>query len=193
MLPVVFEAYKWTRRRTSTPRQAPLHDKSWWRLIRLPALVTSIFAAGFVLVDTLYFRGILSWPVLTPLNFWSYNSSPSSLEHGHHPAWLHVVVNLPMIVGPGMLIYGIIAARDLFKPQRHYSGAEGDVGAVMKRSMFRHSSRSQCSFCRSISVHDCYLVGNPLGTPTPGTALFGSFSGPFNCARGTGWPHSACG
>jgi hypothetical protein len=38
---------------------------------------------------------------MTPLNNLLYNISPANLKlHGHHPHWLHVVVNMSLLFGP---------------------------------------------------------------------------------------------
>lgn len=68
----------------------------------LPPICTAIVAASvFVAADTIYFRGNLSNPVITPYNFVKYNLSAENLaDHGLHPNWLHVGVNLPMLLGP---------------------------------------------------------------------------------------------
>ena len=58
-------------------------------------------ASIFIAADTYYFRGDFSKPVITPYNFVKYNLSAENLaDHGLHPNWLHVGVNLPMLLGP---------------------------------------------------------------------------------------------
>ncbi|EIW53232.1 glycosylphosphatidylinositol-alpha 1,2 mannosyltransferase [Trametes versicolor FP-101664 SS1] len=87
------------------------------RLLSLPLLVTSTTTLGFVYVDSVYFHGFMrpSTVEITPLNFLRYNLLPSNLaEHGLHPRWLHLVVNLPMIATPGLLFYVLWAEFDLF-------------------------------------------------------------------------------
>ncbi|OAX39301.1 glycosyltransferase family 22 protein [Rhizopogon vinicolor AM-OR11-026] len=77
----------------------------WLRLIVLPLFTATAACATFMVADTLYFRGTLDDPVVTPFNFLKYNFSPHNLaEHGLHPRWLHVFVNLPMLVGPWVLL-----------------------------------------------------------------------------------------
>jgi phosphatidylinositol glycan class Z len=54
-----------------------------------------------ILTDTYYFRGNFATLAISPFNFLLYNLSPKNLaEHGIHPRWLHLFVNLPMMVGP---------------------------------------------------------------------------------------------
>ncbi|KAH9944881.1 Alg9-like mannosyltransferase family-domain-containing protein [Amylocystis lapponica] len=108
-LPIAVEALKWTLQPYSIAgRFNPIH-------LVFPALLTAIFTLSIaVTADTLYFNGDLSKFVLTPLNFLRYNISPSNLaEHGLHPRWLHAVVNLPMIIGPGVLYHTVAAAIDI--------------------------------------------------------------------------------
>jgi len=80
---------------------------SWYtrpHLFLLPALTAALTSLAIILIDTYYFRGSFSTLVITPLNFVSYNLSPKNLaEHGLHPRWLHLVVNLPMMVGLPLL------------------------------------------------------------------------------------------
>lgn len=67
---------------------------------------------AFVLADSLYF-GELTWHKLwelemdwsdwkvAPLNFVMYNVVPGNLDkHGSHPAYLHALVNIPLLLGP---------------------------------------------------------------------------------------------
>ncbi|KAI5636732.1 alg9-like mannosyltransferase family domain-containing protein [Phthorimaea operculella] len=83
----------------------PLH------LIRIP---TFLF---LILVDSFYYGYITSadieslkitldnW-VVTPLNFLRYNADVKNLkQHGIHPWWLHVVVNVPLLFN----VLGILA------------------------------------------------------------------------------------
>ncbi|OJA17272.1 hypothetical protein AZE42_03048 [Rhizopogon vesiculosus] len=77
----------------------------WLRLVISPLFTAIAACATFLVADTLYFRGTLDDPVVTPFNFLKYNfSSHNLVEHGLHPRWLHVFVNLPMLVGPWVLL-----------------------------------------------------------------------------------------
>lgn len=110
---------------------------NWSRLISVPLLAAASTVLALVVTDTLYFRGNVSALILTPLNFVRYNASPDNLaKHGHHPKWLHVVVNLPMVVGPGLLYYGIVAAWQILKTSRSADKRDDGVVEVMKRSEF---------------------------------------------------------
>ena len=74
------------------------------RLLLLPALIATLTSLAFILADTYYFRGDFSTLAITPLNFLLYNLSSKNLaEHGIHPRWLHLFVNLPMMVSPPLL------------------------------------------------------------------------------------------
>ncbi len=71
--------------------------------------MAALSVAGYGIVDTMYFRED-DRLVLTPYNFLLYNLSSENLaQHGLHPRWLHLVVNLPMIISPGLVYYGILA------------------------------------------------------------------------------------
>ncbi|KAI0761331.1 Alg9-like mannosyltransferase family-domain-containing protein, partial [Trametes elegans] len=110
------------------------------RLLSLPLLVALTTALCFVYVDTLWFHGVVqpSTLELTPLNFLRYNMLPSNLaEHGLHPRWLHLVVNMPMIATPGLLYYVLRAELDLFT-SRSEEGGKRNLGVVqtMQRSGF---------------------------------------------------------
>ncbi|EJF59887.1 hypothetical protein DICSQDRAFT_181664 [Dichomitus squalens LYAD-421 SS1] len=101
-LPVFLEVLKWSL------RQSRFSLGSWVQLVVPSVLVATLTGLGFVCADTYYFaypQRIASFE-LTPLNFLRYNLLPSNLaEHGLHPRWLHLVVNLPMIATPGLLFY----------------------------------------------------------------------------------------
>lgn len=57
---------------------------------------------AFVLFDTWMYQS--SNYVITPLNNLMYNANPDNLKlHGLHPLYTHVLVNLPQILGPGLL------------------------------------------------------------------------------------------
>ncbi|GAA5986130.1 hypothetical protein JCM11641_004719 [Rhodosporidiobolus odoratus] len=102
---------------------APVLAATAWQLIQsekastfrlanigFPACLTFVATSiAFVASDTAYFnptnekgRGSL---VLTPLNLLRYNMSHANLaEHGIHPRYLHLLVNLPMLFGAGPVI-----------------------------------------------------------------------------------------
>ncbi|XP_022659208.1 GPI mannosyltransferase 4-like [Varroa destructor] len=76
-------------------------------ILALPA------ATVFVILDSVYYRGLaecladpLGSVVVTPFNFLLYNSKPSNLtNHGLHPRWLHLLVNIPIIFGAHSLFF----------------------------------------------------------------------------------------
>ena len=83
---------------------------SWIGLITPPFVAAITTASALVALDSFYFRGSILDLTFTPYNFLVYNLSPENLaEHGIHPRWLHLVVNLPMILGPPLLIIGVQA------------------------------------------------------------------------------------
>ncbi|KAL7284770.1 hypothetical protein ACG7TL_002077 [Trametes sanguinea] len=110
-LPIALEVLKWGLR-TSRFSLAVFA-----RLFSLPVLVAVAASLGFVYADTVYFQNTTrpAHLELTPLNFLRYNMLPSNLaEHGLHPRWLHLVVNLPMIATPGLLYYVLWSEFDVF-------------------------------------------------------------------------------
>ncbi|KAF8558667.1 hypothetical protein OG21DRAFT_1404685 [Imleria badia] len=87
----------------------------------LPPICTAMLAASvFIAVDTFYFRGNLSKPVITPYNFVKYNLSAENLAgHGLHPNWLHAGVNMPMLLGPLFLWFAWCSMCEYVKPSGH--------------------------------------------------------------------------
>ena len=71
----------------------------------LSALCTTIVAIS---LDTVFYTPYpITWlnlvrhPVITPLNNLMYNISPANLaQHGLHPWYQHLLVNLPQLIGP---------------------------------------------------------------------------------------------
>ncbi|KAI0819879.1 Alg9-like mannosyltransferase family-domain-containing protein [Trametes gibbosa] len=131
-LPIALEILRYCLRQTRFSLPALL------RLLAVPLLVACITTLGFVYADSLYFHGFLrvSTVELTPLNFLRYNLLPSNLaEHGLHPRWLHLVVNLPLIATPGLLYYVLRAEFDLFVP-RNAEKLKLGVIESMQRTMY---------------------------------------------------------
>jgi GPI mannosyltransferase 4 len=60
-----------------------------------------------IAADTCYFshHPSISRPVITPWSNFKYNVNTLNLaEHGLHPPWTHLLVNLPCLLGPSLLI-----------------------------------------------------------------------------------------
>ncbi|KAI0088387.1 Alg9-like mannosyltransferase family-domain-containing protein [Irpex rosettiformis] len=84
----------------------------WARFLAVPFCVGSATLCGAIAMDSFYFSGGINKVVVTPYNNLVYNLSADNLaKHGLHPRWLHAVVNMPLIVGPALVIYGALAAR----------------------------------------------------------------------------------
>lgn len=133
-IPVVAQAFLMSvKLATVSSRFSPL---LWVRTVRLPLGVATFLLGGIIAIDTIYFRGDITQVVLTPYNNLLYNMSPTNLaEHGLHPRWLHVAVNLPLVVGPGLVIYGLLAIRRLIGQARSATGKDGLLPeAVISRS-----------------------------------------------------------
>lgn len=93
-IPIAYQLLRFSYRTVGSPVRAV-------GLLLPPICTASLAAFVFVTADTYYFRGDLSKLVITPYNFVRYNLSTENLaDHGLHPNWLHVGVNLPMLLGP---------------------------------------------------------------------------------------------
>jgi phosphatidylinositol glycan class Z len=101
----------------------------------LSALLTTLIA---VALDTdFYSPHAITWsdlirhPVITPLNNFMYNISPSNLaQHGLHPWYQHLLVNLPQLLGPAAVLLFIQPHLSL----RLYSAISG----IFVLSIFQH-------------------------------------------------------
>jgi GPI mannosyltransferase 4 len=77
-----------------------------------------------IAVDTYYFspHPSLSRPVITPWSNFKYNVNSLNLaEHGLHPPWTHLLVNLPCLLGPSLLI-PVIAPQPFRTSLKHLFG-----------------------------------------------------------------------
>ncbi|KAI0708537.1 Alg9-like mannosyltransferase family-domain-containing protein [Earliella scabrosa] len=113
-LPIGLEVLKWTLRKTNFSLQP------WARMLAVPTAVAALTLLAFVCADSAYFVSPARTSVveLTPLNFLRYNLLPANLaEHGLHPRWLHLLVNLPMVATPGLLFYALWAEWDYSNPR----------------------------------------------------------------------------
>jgi phosphatidylinositol glycan class Z len=64
------------------------------------AMDTAFYRSGSPLIETLF-----KAPVITPFNNLLYNVATSNLaQHGLHPIYQHVAVNLPQLLGPAFLL-----------------------------------------------------------------------------------------
>ncbi|KAJ8102621.1 Alg9-like mannosyltransferase family-domain-containing protein [Lipomyces tetrasporus] len=78
------------------------------QFIRFPSSIIFIVLSGIgtslvaIYIDTRYYGS--PTPVLTPLNNFMYNFQPENLaKHGLHPRYTHILVNLPLLLGPYVL------------------------------------------------------------------------------------------
>ncbi|OSD00990.1 glycosyltransferase family 22 protein [Trametes coccinea BRFM310] len=160
-LPIALEVLKWGLR-TSRFSLAVFA-----RLVSLPVLVAVAASLGFVYADTVYFQNTTrpAHLELTPLNFLRYNMLPSNLaEHGLHPRWLHLVVNLPMIATPGLLYYVLWSEFDIFTSRSGEEQKKPGVVQLMQRSKFLHLRWSATSLL-SIQPHQEPRFLTPLLVP----------------------------
>lgn len=68
------------------------------------AISMTVACAGCIFVDTLLYGSHDEW-VITPWNFIRYNLDSNNLAlHGVHSRATHLLVNLPQLLGPGLLL-----------------------------------------------------------------------------------------
>lgn len=101
----------------------------------LSGLATTVIA---IVLDTAFYSpGSISWsdvilrPVVTPLNNLRYNLSTENLaEHGLHPWYQHLLVNIPLLLGPAA---GLLFTQP-HPSLRLYSALSG----ILVLSIFQH-------------------------------------------------------
>ncbi|KAI1393229.1 glycosyltransferase family 22 protein [Hypoxylon trugodes] len=70
-------------------------------------------------------------PVITPLNNLQYNLKPSNLaEHGLHPWYQHILVNIPLLIGPALAL--------LFTKPNLSLRLSSAISGVFVLSIFQH-------------------------------------------------------
>ncbi|KAI3338897.1 GPI mannosyltransferase 4 [Ustulina deusta] len=99
------------------------------------ALFTTLIAIS--LDTSFYTPHSISWsdlyrnPVITPWNNLQYNISPSNLaQHGVHPWYQHLLVNLPLLIGPAVGL--------LFTQPHLSSRVYSAISGVLVLSIFQH-------------------------------------------------------
>lgn len=109
--------------------------------LALAGLAFAASCSALSVVDSLYFGRGLVLRTLTPLNSVRYNLDARNLaEHGVHPRWLHAVVNMPLMFGPGAVI-AVWAAVVYRWPIR----------ASLVSDRLTVQTRSRTSSCRSLA------------------------------------------
>ncbi|OTA94495.1 glycosyltransferase family 22 protein [Hypoxylon sp. CO27-5] len=69
----------------------------------LTVLIAISLDTSFYTPHSISWSDLYRHPVITPLNNLQYNLSPSNLaEHGLHPWYQHILVNLPLLIGPAV-------------------------------------------------------------------------------------------
>ncbi|KAL1891141.1 alpha 1,2 mannosyltransferase [Ceratocystis pirilliformis] len=110
----------------------------------LAALVFSGLATAFLAIalDTAFYTPrAITWldlfrnPIITPLNNLRYNMNPENLaHHGLHPWYQHLFGNLPILIGPAVLLIFTRARMSLRHSFRLYSALSG----IIMLSFFKH-------------------------------------------------------
>lgn len=112
-------------------------------MIRPLSFISALLAASLslligVYLDTTFYKSepvtlsdIFHHPVITPLNNIIYNFDSKNLaEHGLHPRYQHILVNLPLLLGPAYLL--------LFSLRRFNLRLLSGVSGVILLSIFKH-------------------------------------------------------
>lgn len=106
------------------------------RLLLPPFCTAMVVASAFIAADTYYFLGNFSKLVITPYNFVRYNLSVDNLaDHGLHPHWLHVGVNLPLLLGPLVVWYAWCNLYEYVKPSRRRVQKVHFESDILRQSM----------------------------------------------------------
>ncbi|KAK6522302.1 alpha 1,2 mannosyltransferase [Arthrobotrys megalospora] len=110
-------------------------------------LPSILLAASFIVLDTHIYTQLpiaslrLSDLIITPLNNIAYNSQTENLaQHGLHPIYTHILVNLPQLLGPAILplIFTIInwGSKDGKEEEELSRGRSG--GGLKKGSLWEY-------------------------------------------------------
>ncbi|KAI6126807.1 glycosyltransferase family 22 protein [Pisolithus sp. B1] len=127
-LPISFQALRYSYRAAGSISRTG-------RLLALPLCSGILTVLCFTVADALYYRGTPFHPVFPCLNFLRYNSSADNLaEHGLHPRWLHLLVNLPMLLSPSLWFLTVTNIYHSFKDSRY-----GPVGRTRTLDVTRES------------------------------------------------------
>ncbi|KAK6193059.1 hypothetical protein LQW54_012844 [Pestalotiopsis sp. IQ-011] len=108
------------------------HPKSWWFGGAFsPQLIAVSLDTSFYTPHSINWSDLVRKPVITPWNNLRYNLSPANLaQHGVHPWYQHLLVNIPTLLGPAA---GLL----FFQPHlslRLYSAISG----IFVLSVFQH-------------------------------------------------------
>ncbi|KAI0892873.1 glycosyltransferase family 22 protein [Annulohypoxylon nitens] len=121
-------------------------------------LLTSLVAIS--LDTSFYTPHSISWsdlyrhPVITPLNNLRYNISPSNLaEHGLHPWYQHILVNLPLLIGPAVVL--------LFMRPHFSLRLASTISGVFVLSIFQHQEARFLLPCIPLLLSSLQLPRNP--------------------------------
>ncbi|KAK0711361.1 glycosyltransferase family 22 protein [Lasiosphaeris hirsuta] len=118
-------------------RLLPYYWKNLWSFSIL--VLTGLFTTALAItLDTAFYTGhSISWsdlvlhPVITPLNNLLYNLQSSNLaQHGLHPWYQHLLVNLPQLLGPAALL--------LFTQPRTSLRLYSAISGIFVLSIFQH-------------------------------------------------------
>ncbi|KAI5860534.1 GPI mannosyltransferase 4 [Durotheca rogersii] len=97
----------------------------------LALLIAISLDTSFYTPHSITWSDLFLHPVVTPLNNLKYNISPANLaQHGLHPRYQHVLVNLPLLIGPAV---ALLFAKP-HRSRRLYSAMSG----TFVLSIFQH-------------------------------------------------------
>ncbi|KIK29383.1 hypothetical protein PISMIDRAFT_479606 [Pisolithus microcarpus 441] len=153
-------------------------------LLALPLCSGILTVLCFTVADALYYRGTPFHPVFPCLNFLRYNSSSDNLaEHGLHPRWLHLLVNLPMLLGPSVWFLTISNIYHSFKDSGH-----GRVGRTRALDVTRESKSGVTDSARTFLIPFSNIPNNRpfscgiVRRPSSRAKIFMSDSSSSDCA-----------
>jgi GPI mannosyltransferase 4 len=93
--------------------------------------IAIVFDTSFYRPNFTTYLEVIHNPVITPLNNFLYNYSPENLSaHGLHPFYQHAINNLPLLLGPAIILLLVFWRRSF----RLYSA----ISAVLVLSLFPH-------------------------------------------------------
>ncbi|KAI1409554.1 glycosyltransferase family 22 protein [Hypoxylon sp. FL1857] len=97
----------------------------------LTVLIAISLDTSFYTPHSISWSDLYRNPVITPLNNMKYNLSPSNLaEHGLHPWYQHILVNLPLLIGPAVAL--------LFTKPHLSLRLSSAISGVFVLSIFQH-------------------------------------------------------
>ncbi|RYP39229.1 hypothetical protein DL766_000487 [Monosporascus sp. MC13-8B] len=97
----------------------------------LTVLIAIALDTSFYASHSITWSDLIHHPVITPWNNVRYNISPSNLAaHGLHPWYQHLLVNIPLLIGPAAIL--------LFTHCQRSLGLYSAISGIFVLSVFQH-------------------------------------------------------